>query len=164
MHHPDNYVRFYLSKVIKRNIATFEVHNIYKRFTVSVVTDLRKVISKQTPPLNKGRTGNAENEINAAAFNRINTVANRRFFWIFGFLSHSDRILTDCPNHFPDFDLESFSFFESKIYLLWKIWPISIKQWKPMWIRACCLQFFSHYAENNNRICLSAHSYSFWPH
>ena len=118
MHHPDNYVRFYLSKVIKRNIATFEVHNIYKRFTVSVATDLRKVISKQTPPLNKGRTGNAENEINAAAFNRINTVANRRFFWIFGFLSHSDRILTDCPNHFPDFDLESFSFFESKIYLL----------------------------------------------
>ena len=23
--------------------------------------------------------------------------------------------------------------------------------------------FFSHYTVNNNRVCLSAHSYSFWP-
>ena len=96
------------------NIATFEVHNMYKRFTVTVVSDLIKVISKQTPPLNKGRIGNAENEINAPTFNRMNTVADRKFFWIFGFMSHSDRILTDCPNHFPDFNLESFSFFNQK--------------------------------------------------
>ena len=114
---------------------------MYKRFTVTVVSDLRKVISKQTPPLNKGRIGNDENEINTAAFNRINTGADRKFFLDFGFLSHSARILTVCPNHFPDFNVESF-FFSSKIYLLWKIWPISMKQWKPMWIRACCLQFF----------------------
>ena len=119
------------------------------------------MIWKLTPPLNKGRIGNDEKEINTAAFNRINTAADRKFFWIFGFLSHSDRILTVCPNHFPDFNVESF-FFSSKIYLLWKIWPISMKQWKPMWIRACCLQFFfSHYTVNNNRVCLSAHSYSF---
>ena len=87
---------------------------MYKRFTVTVVSDLRKVISKQTPPLNKGRIGNAENEINAATFNRMNTGADRKFFWIFGFMSHSDRILTDCPNHFPYFNLESFSFFNQK--------------------------------------------------
>ena len=28
-------------------------------------------------------------------------------------------------------------FFLLKIYLLWKIWPISLKRWKPVWIRAC---------------------------
>ena len=27
------------------------------------------------------------------------------------FLSHSDKIFTDCPNHFPDFNLESFVFY-----------------------------------------------------
>ena len=27
-----------------------------------------------------------------------------------------------------------------KIYLLWKIWPISVKRWKPVWIRACYRQ------------------------
>ena len=27
-------------------------------------------------------------------------------------------------------------FFLLKIYLLWKIWPISVKRWKPVWIRA----------------------------
>ena len=31
-------------------------------------------MSKLTPPLNKRRIGNAKNLINAAAFNRINTV------------------------------------------------------------------------------------------
>ena len=87
---------------------------MYKRFTVTVVSDLRKVISKQTPPLNKGRIGNDENEINTAAFNRINTGADRKFFLDFGFLSHSARILTVCPNHFPDFNVESFFFFHQK--------------------------------------------------
>ena len=28
-------------------------------------------------------------------------------------------------------------FFLLKIYLLWKIWPISVKRWKPVWVRAC---------------------------
>ena len=45
-----------------------------KRFTVTVFSDLRKVISKQTPPLYKRRIGHAENLIHAAAFNRTNTV------------------------------------------------------------------------------------------
>ena len=27
-------------------------------------------------------------------------------------------------------------FFLLKIYLLWKIWPISVKRWKPVWVRA----------------------------
>ena len=35
---------------------------------------LKKVISKQTSPWNKRRIGNAENFINAAAFDRINSV------------------------------------------------------------------------------------------
>ena len=34
----------------------------------------KNVISKYTPPLNKRRIGNAKNLINAAAFNRKNTV------------------------------------------------------------------------------------------
>ena len=89
---------------------------MYKRFTVTVVSDLRRVISKQTPPLNKGRIGNEENEINTAAFNRINTGADRKFFLDFGFLSHSVRILTVCPNHFPDFNVESFFFHQKYIY------------------------------------------------
>ena len=76
------------------------------------------MISKQTPPLNKGRIGNAEKEINTAAFNRINTAADRKFFWIFGFMSHSDRILTDCPNHFPDFNLESLFFLIKNIFIM----------------------------------------------
>ena len=28
-------------------------------------------------------------------------------------------------------------FYYKKRYLLWKIWPISVKPWKPVWIRAC---------------------------
>ena len=61
---------------------------VKKQFTVTVVSDLRKVIPskkkkkrkkrkvipKQTPPSNKRRIGNVENLIKAAAFNRINTV------------------------------------------------------------------------------------------
>ena len=41
---------------------------------MTVVSDLRGVISKQTPSLYKRRIGHAEHLINAAAFNRINTV------------------------------------------------------------------------------------------
>ena len=41
-----------------------------------------------------------------------------------------------------NFNLESILLL-LKIYLLWKIWPISVKRWKPVWIRAwsepdCC--------------------------
>ena len=46
-----------------------------------------------------------------------------------GFSSHSDSIL-------PRFQLGK-CFLLLKIYLLWKIWPISVKRWKPVWIRAC---------------------------
>ena len=35
-----------------------------------------------------------------------------------GFLSHSDRILTDHPNHYPDFDLESLKFFTKNIFIM----------------------------------------------
>ena len=63
-----------------------------------------------------------------------------------GFLSHSDRTPTSfillgwsiCPLQFPDFNLEGFLF---KIYLLWKIWPISVKRWKSVSIPACDLQY-----------------------
>ena len=38
------------------------------------------------------------------------------------FLSHSDRIFTDCPSHFPDFNLESlikfFSFFNKNVFII----------------------------------------------
>ena len=51
-----------------------------------------------------------------------------------GFLSHSDRIIWPVPSGMKPCNL---------IYLLWKTWPISIKQWKPVWIRACfCKQIF----------------------
>ena len=54
-----------------------------------------------------------------------------------GFLSHSDSIFTDCPNHFPDFNLESLKFsFSIPKKKKWKIWQIFIKRWKPVWIRA----------------------------
>ena len=52
------------------------MHNIKKkkkRFKVTVVNDLRKVILKQTPPLYKRRIGHVENSKYAAAFNRKNT-------------------------------------------------------------------------------------------
>ena len=38
--------------------------------------------------------------------------------------------------YWPDFNLESFFFHEKFIYL-WKLWPIFVKRWKPVWIRAC---------------------------
>ena len=136
---------------------------MYKRFTVTVVSDLRKVISKQTPPLNKGRIGNAEKEINTAAFNRINTAADRKFFWIFGFLSHSDRILTDCPNHFPDFSLESLFFLIKNIFIMKNLTNFHETVETDVDPRLLFTIFFSNYTVNNNRICLSAHSYSFWP-
>ena len=47
--------------------------------------------------------------------------------------------------HFPDFNWESFLF---KTYLLWKIWLISIKQRKPVWIRTC---LFNNSHENSHR-------------
>ena len=39
-------------------------------------------------------------------------------------------------DHFPDFNLESATII-IKICLLWIIWPISVKRWKPVWIHAC---------------------------
>ena len=121
------------------------------------------MISKQTPPLNKGRIGNAENEINTAAFNRINTAADRKFFWIFGFMSHSDRILTDCPNHFPDFNLESLFFLIKNIFIMKNLTNFHETVETDVDPRLLFTIFFSNYTVNNNRICLSAHSYLFWP-
>ena len=70
-----------LSQQNKRHWNLFKQYIIFKkRFTVTVVSDLRKVISKQIPPsnkcppLHKRRIRNTENLINAAAFNQINTV------------------------------------------------------------------------------------------
>ena len=64
-----------LSQQNKRHWNLFKQYIIFKkRFTVTVVSDLRKVISKQTPPLYKRRIRNAENLVDAAAFNRIKTV------------------------------------------------------------------------------------------
>ena len=33
-------------------------------------------------------------------------------------VSHSDRILTDCPNHYPEFNLESLKFFTKNIFIM----------------------------------------------
>ena len=35
-----------------------------------------------------------------------------------GFLTHSDRIFTDCPNHFLDFNLESLKFFTKNTFIM----------------------------------------------
>ena len=35
------------------------------------------------------------------------------------------------------FQISTWKVFLLKIYLLWKIWPISVKRWKPVWVRAC---------------------------
>ena len=43
--------------------------------------------------------------------------------------AHSKAWKKNCPIHFPDFNLESFFYW--KIYLLWKVWTISVKWWKP---------------------------------
>ena len=60
-----------------------------------------------------------------------------------------------------------------KICLLWKIWPISVKRWKPVWIRACwccSLKFNSKVtfhtitslwvASSLSALCSSCHSYA----
>lgn len=46
-------------------------------------------------------------------------------FWILtpqvpfpGFLTHSDRIFTNCPNHFSDFNLQSLKFFTKNIFIM----------------------------------------------
>ena len=44
--------------------------------------------------------------------------------------------------YWPGFNLESV--FILKIYFIWKMWPISVKRWKPVWIRTwwfVCLFF-----------------------
>ena len=33
-------------------------------------------------------------------------------------VSHSDRIRTDCPNYYPDFNLESSEFFTKNIFIM----------------------------------------------
>ena len=46
-----------------------------------------------------------------------------KMFWLLtpqsprfpGFPRHSDRTFTDCPNHFPDINLESLEFFTKNI-------------------------------------------------
>ena len=66
-----------LSQQNESDIKTFILLDIYKRFPVTVVNDfVMNVAPEDTPPLNKRRIGNAENLINAAAFNRINTVCD----------------------------------------------------------------------------------------
>ena len=40
-----------------------------------------------------------------------------------------------------------------KIYLLWKIWPSSVKRWKPVWMRARTL-YFKFLLENNREAIL----------
>ena len=63
-------------------------------------------------------------------------------FFVFNFLkspflglelSLSERILAS--SILLEWSLATWKVF-SLIYLLWKIWPISVKRWKPMWIRA----------------------------
>ena len=54
--------------------------------------------------------------------------ANRRIIFHQGKLPHC---MLDMEQ---DCNLESFLLL--KMYLLWKIWPILVKQWKPVWIRA----------------------------
>ena len=77
----------------------FKVHNIKKkRFTVTIVSDLRKVISKETPPLYKRRMGHAENLINAAAINRINTVGPSKSR-ILGSMGRTGTEKVKCSHH-----------------------------------------------------------------
>ena len=65
-----------LSQQNKGDLGIFKYIIHKKRFTVTVVGDLRKVISKQMPPLymSKCCIGNAENLINSMVFNQINMV------------------------------------------------------------------------------------------
>ena len=93
--------------------------------------------------LNRRRTSiNADRFPKRAPKNQASRGVREKLFWISfpkRLLTHPDKIFTVCQNHLTDFNLENF-FVQLKIYLSWKIWPISIKQWKPVWIRACWKQ------------------------
>ena len=69
-----------------------------KRFKETVVNDLRKVILKQTPPSYKRRIGHAENLINAAAFNRTNTVGPSKPR-ILGSMGRTGTEKVNCSHH-----------------------------------------------------------------
>ena len=43
--------------------------------------------------------------------------------------------------YWPGFNLESVFIF--KIYFIWKMWPISVKRWKPVWIRTWSVKLLS---------------------
>ena len=68
------------------------------------------------------------NRINTSRFPTLREVwghASTKNIWILApkvsfprFLSHSDRILTDRPNRFPDFNLESLKSFTKNIFIL----------------------------------------------
>ena len=68
------------------------------------------------------------NRINTSRFPTLREVwghASTKNIWILApkvsfprFLSHSDRILTDCPNHLPDFNLESLKSFTKNIFIM----------------------------------------------
>ena len=52
-----------------------------------------------------------------------------------GFLSHSDRMLAS--SILLGWSLATWKVLSLlKIYLLWKVWPIFVNRWKPVWIRA----------------------------
>lgn len=73
---PSRQLRFCLSKFgkILEHLKCIIFKNDLQQLTVSVISDLRKMIFQQTSHFNKRLIGNAENLINAAAFNRINAV------------------------------------------------------------------------------------------
>ena len=52
----------------------------------------------------------------APSWNFLNFNSSKYPFSFLGFLSHSDRIFTDFPNHLPDFNLESLKFSLKYIY------------------------------------------------
>ena len=52
-----------------------------------------------------------------------------------GFLSHSDRMLAS--SILLGWSLATWKVLSLlKTYLLWKVWPIFVNRWKPVWIRA----------------------------
>ena len=63
-----------LSQQKKGDIGTFILRNIYKIFTITIVSDFKKsdfeinAAFELASPLNKRRIGNVKNLINAAAF------------------------------------------------------------------------------------------------
>ena len=54
-----------------------------------------------------------------------------------GFSSHSDRILASSIHLGWSPSTWKVFFYLLKIFRFWKIWPISVKPRKPVWIRAC---------------------------